>query len=183
MRLLLLIHEVVSELQSWLIGVHRRGGLASIKPTLKNMSPQLLLSSVGAAATYLYMHTDVVVYDCSGGGVGFGGDWLEPWYVGPSWAGSHFDLSGVVHTSKYMYIPRPALASFSLKSVVFLASDWQLVEEVIRGVKPEVVMVELDSERICLLPPGEAMAVRVIVCSRLGLLRLDSPFCTDSNCC
>lgn len=39
-------------------------------------------------------------------------------------------------------------------------SEEQLVEEVIEGVRPEVVMVELDAERICLLPPGEAMEVR-----------------------
>lgn len=38
-------------------------------------------------------------------------------------------------------------------------SSEQLVEEVIGGIKPEVVMVELDADRICLLPPGEAMEV------------------------
>eukprot|EP00752_Nemacystus_decipiens_P002180 g2075.t1 len=40
------------------------------------------------------------------------------------------------------------------------APSVKLVKEVIGGVKPEVVMVELCSERINLLPPGEAMATR-----------------------
>lgn len=33
------------------------------------------------------------------------------------------------------------------------------MEEAIRGIRPEVVMVELDADRICVLPPGEAMEV------------------------
>lgn len=33
------------------------------------------------------------------------------------------------------------------------------MEEVVGGIRPQVVMVELDSDRICLLPPGEAMQV------------------------
>ncbi|CAN0288124.1 unnamed protein product, partial [Ectocarpus sp. 12 AP-2014] len=36
----------------------------------------------------------------------------------------------------------------------------QLVEEAIGGIRPEVVMVELDADRICVLPPGEAMETR-----------------------
>ncbi|CAM9423935.1 unnamed protein product [Ectocarpus fasciculatus] len=53
---------------------------------------------------------------------------------------SHIWLVGVVHGTK--------------------AGVEQLVEETIRGVRPEVVMVELDAHRICVLPPGEAMETR-----------------------
>lgn len=38
----------------------------------------------------------------------------------------------------------------------------QLVEGVIREVKPQVVMVELDTYRSRLLPPGEAYKVSVV---------------------
>lgn len=38
----------------------------------------------------------------------------------------------------------------------------QLVEDVIREVKPEVVMVELDAYRSRLLPPGEVHKVGVV---------------------
>lgn len=56
--------------------------------------------------------------------------------------------------------PIQIILSLSLFSLVGTASIEQIVEEVIGGIKPEVVMVELDSDRICLLPPGEAMEVR-----------------------
>lgn len=56
-------------------------------------------------------------------------------------------------------IPTDARFCFETCGFVPLGPGRQLVEEVIGGVKPEVVMVELDSDRICLLPPGEAMAV------------------------
>lgn len=38
----------------------------------------------------------------------------------------------------------------------------QLVEEVIRTVKPTVVMVELDARRVRLLPAGDAYKVSVV---------------------
>lgn len=38
----------------------------------------------------------------------------------------------------------------------------QLVEDVIREVKPQVVMVELDAYRSRLLPPGEVYKVGVV---------------------
>ncbi|CAN0405030.1 unnamed protein product, partial [Ectocarpus sp. 12 AP-2014] len=53
---------------------------------------------------------------------------------------SHIWLVGVVHGTK--------------------SGVQQLVEEAIRGIRPEVVMVELDADRICVLPPGEAMETR-----------------------
>ncbi|CAM9261610.1 unnamed protein product [Ectocarpus sp. 4 AP-2014] len=53
---------------------------------------------------------------------------------------SHIWLVGVVHGTK--------------------SGVQQLVEEAIRGIRPEVVMVELDADRISVLPPGEAMETR-----------------------
>lgn len=55
---------------------------------------------------------------------------------------------------------RRTLVRLETRAAVPLGPNRQLVKEVIGGTKPEVVMVELCSERICLLPPGEAMAVR-----------------------
>lgn len=51
------------------------------------------------------------------------------------------------------------------------SSSEQLVEDVIGGIKPEVVMVELDVDRISLLPPGEAVQVgwsALLFCLRLA---------------
>ncbi|CAN0407393.1 unnamed protein product [Ectocarpus sp. 8 AP-2014] len=53
---------------------------------------------------------------------------------------SHIWLVGVVHGTK--------------------SGVQQLVEEAIGGIRPEVVMVELDADRISVLPPGEAMETR-----------------------
>eukprot|EP00903_Cladosiphon_okamuranus_P013444 g12522.t1 len=66
---------------------------------------------------------------------------------------SHDAVSYWVHPGKESHI-------WLVGTIHQTAPSVKLVEEVIRGIKPEVVMVELDSERICLLPSGEAMATR-----------------------
>lgn len=47
----------------------------------------------------------------------------------------------------------------------------QLVKKVIREIKPQVVMLELDAESTFLLPPGEACQVRRNVCTPLSFRR------------
>lgn len=53
------------------------------------------------------------------------------------------------------------------------AGTWfeQLVKKVVRRVKPNVVMVEIDPYRIKMLPPGEATKVGVVVCTGYECLR------------
>ncbi|CAN0251216.1 unnamed protein product [Pylaiella littoralis] len=72
------------------------------------------------------------------------------------------ELPGFISNEGVSYWVHPTKASnIWLVGVVHgTKTGVQIVEEVIGGIKPEVVMVELDSDRICLLPPGEAMETR-----------------------
>lgn len=91
-------------------------------------------------------------------------DWMAP-----SWGTGRPGSYGKQFRCRWRDFPchaRPHRALVCSSNTRLCSSRFgQLVEEVIGGVKPEVVMVELDAERICLLPPGEAMEVCMCVCA------------------
>lgn len=66
---------------------------------------------------------------------------------------------------------RPSFAQAFVhgKNLIICAST-QLVEDVIRDLKPQVVMVELDAYRSRLLPPGEVHKVDMVCKITLRIL-------------